>query len=116
MSAGRRREADCRMNQKFAPVCCLLAVCLGLIFSSSTPAASLQLVPNWGASGVPTNLSMYIYVPDKLATNPPILVLLHYWGGGAAVAANREQRVAGDGGFDKSGYVLSPAEMSLRPD
>ena len=48
-----------------------------------TKAASLQLVPNWGASGVPTNLSMYIYVPDNVATNPPILVLLHYWGGGA---------------------------------
>ena len=47
-------------------------------------AASLQLVPNWGASGVPTNLSMYIYVPDKLAANPLILVLLHYWGGGAS--------------------------------
>jgi poly(hydroxyalkanoate) depolymerase family esterase len=47
-------------------------------------AASLQLVSNWGASGVPTNLSMYIYVPDKLAANPPILVLLHYWGGGAS--------------------------------
>jgi acetylxylan esterase len=47
-------------------------------------AASLQLVPNWGASGVPTNLSMYIYVPDQVAVNPPIMVLLHYWGGGAS--------------------------------
>ena len=41
-------------------------------------AASLQPVSNWGASGVPTYISMYIYVPDKPATNPPILVVAHY--------------------------------------
>jgi hypothetical protein len=43
-------------------------------------AASLQQVSNWGASGVPTDVSMYIYVPDKVATNPPILVLIHSGG------------------------------------
>src|ERR1039457_2557324 len=72
------------MNKKLARVCSLLAACLGLSMALPTQAASLQLIPNWGASGVPTNLSMYIYVPDKLAANPLILVLLHYWGGGAS--------------------------------
>ena len=73
------------MTLKETTVCLsLLAVCLGLFTVLPANAASLQLVPNWGASGVPTNLSMYIYVPDKLAANPPILVLLHYWGGGAS--------------------------------
>ena len=43
-------------------------------------SASLQQVPNWGASGVPSTLSMYDYVPDHLAPNPPIMVLCHYWG------------------------------------
>ena len=63
----------------------LLVACLGLFAALPSKAASLQLVTNnWGASGVSTNLGMYIYVPDNLATNPPILVLLHYWGGGAS--------------------------------
>ncbi|HEX7619376.1 MAG TPA: PHB depolymerase family esterase, partial [Verrucomicrobiae bacterium] len=73
------------MTLKKTTVCFSLpAVCLGLFAVLPTKAASLQLVTNWGASGVPTNLSMYIYAPDKLAANPPILVLLHYWGGGAS--------------------------------
>ncbi len=72
------------MSKKPALVCLLLAICLVFFALAPAKAASLQLVPNWGASGVPTNLSMYIYVPDHLAPNPPILVLLHYWGGGAA--------------------------------
>ena len=73
-----------RWHKKLTVCFFLFAVCLGLFTALPTKAASLQLVPNWGASGVPTNLSMYIYVPDKLAANPPILVLLHYWGGGAS--------------------------------
>ena len=72
------------MKKELTVVCSLFAVCLGLFTPLPTKAASLQLVPNLGASGVPTNLSMYIYVPDRVATNPPILVLLHYWGGGAS--------------------------------
>lgn len=34
--------------------------------------ASLQRVTSFGAN--PTNIQMYIYVPDKLATNPAIIV------------------------------------------
>ena len=47
---------------------------VGLLVGSVAEAASLQPVSNWGASGVPSYVSMYIYVPDKMATNPPILV------------------------------------------
>src|ERR1017187_6004519 len=72
------------MSRRFTVARCLLIVGFGLFTERPMEAASLQLVPNWGASGVPTNLSMYIYVPDRVATNPPILVLLHYWGGGAS--------------------------------
>jgi endoglucanase len=46
--------------------------------------ASLQLVPDWGAHGVPSTLSMYAYVPDRVAPQPPIMVLCHYWGGKAS--------------------------------
>ncbi|KAL2160800.1 hypothetical protein VTH06DRAFT_997 [Thermothelomyces fergusii] len=44
-------------------------------------AASLQQVTNFGAN--PTNIQMYIYVPDRLATNPPVIVALHPCGGSA---------------------------------
>jgi acetylxylan esterase len=72
------------VKKKLAVLYFLLFVCLGLFVGLPAKAASLQLVPNWGATGVPTNLSMYIYVPDQVAANPPIMVLLHYWGGGAS--------------------------------
>ena len=50
-------------------------------------AASLQAVTNFPPF-VPTSgagpVSMYVYVPDNLAPNPPILVLCHYYGGSAS--------------------------------
>jgi acetylxylan esterase len=45
---------------------------LGLYVSSAT-GASLQQVSNWG--GNPSGLAaMHIYVPDRLAANPAIIV------------------------------------------
>ena len=93
-------------NKKLAIVCSRLALCLGLLGTLSAKAASLQLVPDWGASGVPTNLSMYIYVPDKLAPNPPILVLLHYWGGGAAGVFAEAQGGGVVAAADKYGFIM----------
>jgi poly(hydroxyalkanoate) depolymerase family esterase len=94
------------MNTKLARVCFLIAVCHGLFTALPAKAASLQLVPNWGASGVPTNLSMYIYVPDKLATNPPILVLLHYWGGGASGVFAEAQAGGIVAAADQYGFIM----------
>ena len=46
-------------------------------------AASLQKVnqSDWSASGLPSYVNMYIYVPDRLATKPPIVVAPHHCGG-----------------------------------
>ncbi|KAM0721505.1 hypothetical protein Q7P37_002429 [Cladosporium fusiforme] len=44
-------------------------------------AASLQQVTNYGSN--PSNTKMYIYVPDKLAANPPVVVAIHYCSGTA---------------------------------
>ena len=44
-------------------------------------AASLQQVTNFGNN--PTNLKMYVYVPDRVQAKPPILVAVHYCGGTA---------------------------------
>jgi acetylxylan esterase len=45
----------------------MLASAAGIAFS-----ASLQQVSNFGTN--PTKISMYIYVPDKIATKPAIIV------------------------------------------
>ena len=88
-------------------VCSLLAVCLGLFPAWPTKAASLQLVTNnWGTNGMPTNVSMYAYVPDNVASNPPILVLLHYWGG---TASGVFAQAAGGGvvaAADQYGFIM----------
>ena len=64
---------------------CLLAIAsasVGMFAAAPARAASLTMVPRstWGATGVPSYVTMYIYVPDKPATNPPILVACHSCG------------------------------------
>jgi acetylxylan esterase len=49
-------------------------------------AASLTQVGSFGTN--PSNLGMYIYVPDKLAARPALLVLMHYCGGNATAMFN----------------------------
>ncbi|KAK4222919.1 family 1 putative carbohydrate esterase [Podospora fimiseda] len=54
----------------------------GLVATATTAlGASLQQVQNWGTN--PTRINMHIYVPDKLAAKPPIVVALHPCGGNA---------------------------------
>ncbi|KAF2842561.1 carbohydrate esterase family 1 protein [Patellaria atrata CBS 101060] len=52
-------------------------------------AASLRQVTNFGEN--PTNVSMYIYVPDKLAMKPPILLFPHWCHGSAQAAYSGSQ-------------------------
>jgi acetylxylan esterase len=56
---------------------------LTTLLASTTTAlsASLTKVDNFGTN--PTGAEMYIYVPDKLAMNPSILVAIHYCTGTA---------------------------------
>jgi acetylxylan esterase len=44
--------------------------------ASPASAASLQEVTGFGAN--PTNLRMHLYVPDRVAANPALLVAVHY--------------------------------------
>jgi len=49
------------------------SVAVGLLASAgSVLGASLQQVTGFGTN--PTNVQMFIYVPDKLATNPAVIV------------------------------------------
>ncbi|AEO68323.1 carbohydrate esterase family 1 protein [Thermothielavioides terrestris NRRL 8126] len=43
-----------------------------MALASSALGASLQQVTNFGTN--PTSIQMFIYVPAKLAANPPIIV------------------------------------------
>src|SRR4051812_5543369 len=69
-------------------------------------AASLQAVSNWGATGVPSYISMYVYVPDKPATNPPILVVAHFCGGSASAVFGQAQGGGIVAAADKYGFIM----------
>ena len=83
-----------------------IASALGLLANRSAAAASLQPVSNWGASGVPSYISMYIYVPDKLAATPPILVVAHYCGGSASGVFGQVQSAGVVADADKYGFIM----------
>jgi acetylxylan esterase len=64
-----------------------LTLLIGLLAPAAAAAASMQKVSqsDWwaGVTGLPTYVNMYSYVPDKLATKPPILVGPHHCQGTA---------------------------------
>lgn len=72
-----------RSRRSVALIAGLAATLLALLSTSAAQAASLQQVNNWGAAGVPADISMWVYVPDKVVNNPPVLTLVHYCGGTA---------------------------------
>jgi acetylxylan esterase len=92
------------MNHQLAPVRVLVVAAFGLLIAAPAQAASLQQVSSWGASGVPSYISMYIYVPDKLATNPPILVCSHYCGGDAKGVFGQASGIVKDA--DQYGFIM----------
>ncbi|OCH86101.1 putative acetylxylan esterase A [Obba rivulosa] len=48
---------------------------------SSIPASTLYQITNFGTN--PTNVGMYVYKPAKVASNPPLIVAIHYCSGTA---------------------------------
>jgi poly(hydroxyalkanoate) depolymerase family esterase len=87
---------------------CTLFVTSALAFLTVGPAeaASLKQVSNWGASGVPSYISMYIYVPDKVAPSPPILVVAHFCGGSASAVFGQAQGGGIVAAADKYGFIM----------
>ncbi|MCA2226080.1 extracellular catalytic domain type 1 short-chain-length polyhydroxyalkanoate depolymerase [Nonomuraea aurantiaca] len=87
----------------------LAAIALSLVaaglLSVNGPAnaASLTQVTNFGTN--PTNLNMFIYVPDKVAARPALLVLVHYCGGtaGGIFNGNGHDFVTA---ADRYGYIM----------
>jgi len=80
------------------------AVFLGLFVAAPAHAASLTQVNDWGASGVPSYLKMYIYVPDQMATKPPILVSAHSCGSTATGQMGNITKIKA--AADANGFIL----------
>lgn len=81
-------------------------VASALVVPTDARAASLQAVSNWGATGVPAGVSMNIYVPDKLASKPPLLVLSHYCGGTASAVFGQAQGGGLVKAADQYGFII----------
>ena len=84
----------------------VITITLALLAARPGAAASLQPVANWGASGVPSYISMYIYVPDKPAQSPPILVVSHFCGGSASAVFGQAQGGGVVAAADKYGFIM----------
>lgn len=66
-----------RMRTALRMVCAALPLLLGLALTTS-PASSASLVEVTGFGTNPSNLRMHIYVPDRVAPRPAILLAVHY--------------------------------------
>ncbi len=86
----------------------IAAISLGLLATAAAPAraASLVMVPRatWGATGVPSYMQMYIYVPDKVATKPPVYISCHSCGSPATGQINNIPMAKAQA--DAQGFIL----------
>jgi len=66
-------------------VATLSAILVWLVAAPATAASPTKVTADWkgGVSGLPSDVSMYIYVPGNVAANPAVLTLIHYCGGSA---------------------------------
>jgi acetylxylan esterase len=62
----------------------MLPLAAAAVLLGARPAAAASLTQVTGFGNNPSNLNMYIYVPDRLAAHPALLVALHYCGGSAS--------------------------------
>ncbi|HWA75481.1 MAG TPA: PHB depolymerase family esterase [Polyangiaceae bacterium] len=78
---------------------------LGLLISASAHAAQLTTVNGWsGGVTLPSDVTMSIYVPDKLAANPPLVTVIHYCGGSASAVFGQAKDIKA--AADKYGFIM----------
>lgn len=63
-------------------------------------------VSGWQQGSEPSWMSMFIYVPDNVKPNPPILVALHYCGGTAAAVFSLAQNGGVVSAADQNGFII----------
>jgi poly(hydroxyalkanoate) depolymerase family esterase len=89
----------------------LLPLAFSAILLTASPAAAATLTRVTGFGTNPTNLNMYLYVPDRVAPQPALLVLVHYCSGSAGAIFN------GNGhdfatAADRYGYIVVVPEAT----
>ena len=85
----------------------LLASVLVALAAPAAEAASLKAVSNWnGGVNFPSDVSMFIYVPDNVATKPPVLTLIHYCGGTAQAVFGQAQTGGLVAAADQYGFIM----------
>jgi acetylxylan esterase len=85
----------------------VVAAAFAFLVAPAARAASLQQVSNWEAGGTfPSDVSMYVYVPDKVVANPPILTLVHYCGGTASAVFGQAQGGGIVSAADQYGFIM----------
>ncbi len=94
------------MNQVRTILLCALLVTTLCSWAASAQAASLQEVNNWNGNNVPSDVSMSIYVPDNVADNPPVLLLVHYCGGTASAVFGQAQGGGIVRAADQYGFIM----------
>ena len=101
-----RTNTDFRLTRIRATYPALAALAVGSLALSPARAASLSGPITGWASGVPSYISMFEYVPDKVAANPPILVVSHYCGGNASAMYGQAQGGQVVAAADKYGFMM----------
>jgi acetylxylan esterase len=82
-----------------------LLATLGFLISASAHAAQLTTVSGWnGGVALPSDVTMSIYVPDKVAANPPLVTVIHYCGGTASAVFGQAKDIKA--AADKYGFIM----------
>jgi acetylxylan esterase len=95
------------MNRFQSHALAIASISLGLLVPVSARAASLVQVDRskWtGGVNLPSYVQMYIYVPDKLAAKPPIMVSSHSCGSTATGQIGNIPK--SQAAADKNGFIL----------
>lgn len=93
------------MSSNRRSACLPLLTTLGLLISVPAHAAQLTTVNGWnGGVSLPSDVTMSIYVPDKLAANPPLVTVIHYCGGSASAVFGQAKDIKA--AADKYGFIM----------
>lgn len=106
-SASASRKGGTWMYRMENHVFAAASIFCGLSLASATGAASLTEVPRatWaGSVSLPSYVKMYVYVPDKLATKPPIVVSNHSCGSTASGQMGSMTKFKA--AADKNGFIM----------
>ena len=91
----------------------LAALSALLLATGTASAASLKgPISGWQQGTEPSNMSMYIYVPDNVKANAPILVALHYCGGNASNVFSLAQSGGVVSAADQNGFIILVPQTS----